>query len=96
MAARSGALTIPVGIRGSFKALPRTKFLPRPYPVKVHVGAPIEFPGAPYQGPPPREISDAFTRQVFQEVCRLAGQEDRIALLDERPEAPLAPAARQA
>jgi 1-acyl-sn-glycerol-3-phosphate acyltransferase len=96
MAARSGALTIPVGIRGSFKALPRSKFFPRPHPVKFHVGAPIEFPGAPYDGPPPRDISNAFTREVFEAVCRLAGQEERIALLDEGPEPATVKSAQQA
>jgi 1-acyl-sn-glycerol-3-phosphate acyltransferase len=74
MAARSGAPVVPIGLRGSFETLPRDRKIPPRVPVSVHVGEPIHFAGAPYQGPPPRAESVAFQDKVLEEICRLAGQ----------------------
>lgn len=82
IAATSGAPVVPVGIRGSYEAIPRTRRFPRPARVTVHVGEPLVFPGSPHDGPPPRAESRQFLRTVFEQVCRLADQEDRIGLFD--------------
>src|SRR5262249_34040197 len=49
IAARSGAPVLPLGIRGAFESLPRSKRLPRPSRVTIHVGSVIRLDGAPYR-----------------------------------------------
>lgn len=75
MAARTGAPVVPVGIRGSFESLPRTRSFPRPTKITVHYGEPRWFPGSPMSGPPPREASVAFQQQVFDDILRLSGRQ---------------------
>lgn len=74
MAARSGAPVVPVGIRGNFDTLPKHGTFPRPTRVTIHVGEPRRFPGAPPAGFPSRQQSRQFLEEVFEDVCRLAGQ----------------------
>jgi 1-acyl-sn-glycerol-3-phosphate acyltransferase len=78
IAALSGAPVLPLGIRGNYRSLPRHRRFPRPVRVRVHVGEPMVFPGSPTNGPPPRTESVAFQVELLREICRLAGQEDRI------------------
>jgi hypothetical protein len=77
IAAASGAPVIPVGVRGAFESLPRTKRFPMPRKITVRVGASLAFPGSPCQDP---SFSDLvmFRDRAFCEVCRLSGQEERI------------------
>jgi 1-acyl-sn-glycerol-3-phosphate acyltransferase len=74
VAAASAAPVVPVGIRGGFEVLPRTRRIPKPGSVSLHVGTPLEFPGAPLPEPP-LELVRSFRREVYERVCRLAGQE---------------------
>lgn len=76
IAARSGAPVVPVGIRGSFRSLPRHRRVPRPVRVTVHVGHPLLYPGAPSQGCPAPDESLHFQDAVFREVRRLVGEAD--------------------
>jgi 1-acyl-sn-glycerol-3-phosphate acyltransferase len=78
IAARSGAPVVPLGLRGNHDALPRHRRFPRPKRVTVVAGAPLSFPGAPHRRPPPRVESLRFQERLLREVCRLAGQEERI------------------
>ena len=71
----SGAPILPVGVRGSFESLPRTRRIPRPSRITFHVGEPLVFPGSPHVELP--DFRD-FQQEVFEQVCKLAGQEDRI------------------
>ena len=75
MAARTGAPVVPVGIRGSFESLPRTRKFPRPSKITVHYGEPRVFPGSPMTGPPPRAESVAFQQQIYDDVLRLSARE---------------------
>lgn len=75
IAARSGVPVVPVGLRGSFRALPRTQLVPRPATIKIHVGKPMTFPGSPIDGPPPRDVATEFSDRVYHEILRLAGQD---------------------
>ncbi len=77
MAALSGAPVLPVALRGNHDALPRGRVVPRRRPVALHVGTPRVFPGAPSDEPSFRDV-EAFTTGLMEEICRLAGQEDRI------------------
>src|SRR5262245_54653376 len=43
IAARAGVPIVPVGVRGAFEAFPRDARLPRPHPVRVTYGAPLEI-----------------------------------------------------
>jgi 1-acyl-sn-glycerol-3-phosphate acyltransferase len=81
VAAHTGAPIIPVGVRGAFESIPRSKRFPRPGTIDVRVGAPIVFPDFPLAGPIPRHRLVECLDQVLLEVCRLAGQEDRFAVL---------------
>ncbi|RMG45319.1 MAG: 1-acyl-sn-glycerol-3-phosphate acyltransferase [Acidobacteria bacterium] len=74
IAALSGAPVLPVAIRGAYEAFPKTARVPRPREVKVHVGVPLVFEGAPWPTPPPRELAERFRTRVFEEIRRLAGQ----------------------
>jgi len=75
IAARSGAPVLPVGLRGSFEALPRHRRLPRFCRVTVHVGETLRFPGAPVEGTVSREAIRGFLDRLRAEIARLAGQE---------------------
>jgi 1-acyl-sn-glycerol-3-phosphate acyltransferase len=44
IAARAGVPIVPVGVRGAFEAFPRDARLPRPHPVRVAYGTPLEIP----------------------------------------------------
>jgi 1-acyl-sn-glycerol-3-phosphate acyltransferase len=77
MAALSGAPVLPVALRGNDLALPRGRIVPRRRPVEVHVGELRFFGDAPVAAPDFRRI-EAFTTAVMEEICRLAGQEDRV------------------
>lgn len=78
MAALSGAPVIPVALRGNSDALPRGRVVPRRRPVALHVGEPRVFRDAPLDEPAFRDV-EAFTLGLMEEICALAGQEDRIA-----------------
>lgn len=75
VAARTGAPVVPVGIRGSFESLPRTRRLPRPSKITIHYGEPRYFPHAPVSGPPPRAASVAFQQLIFDDILRLSGRQ---------------------
>jgi 1-acyl-sn-glycerol-3-phosphate acyltransferase len=45
-ARQAGVPVYPIGIRGAFEAWPRERRLPRPRPIAVRVGAPLD-PSAP-------------------------------------------------
>jgi len=42
LASRAGVPIVPAAIAGSFEAWPRSQILPRPHPIRVHFGKPIE------------------------------------------------------
>lgn len=42
IAARAGVPIVPVGVRGAFEAFPRDARLPRPHPVRVAYGTPLD------------------------------------------------------
>jgi 1-acyl-sn-glycerol-3-phosphate acyltransferase len=92
LAAKSGAPVIPVGIRGAFESLPRSRRLPRRGRVRVEVGRPLRFPDSPRDDPPPRSDVREFRDRLFAEVCRLAGRERSLSrsLVPER-ESPTPP-----
>lgn len=73
IAARSGAPVMPVGIRGAHRSLPRHRLVPKPTRVRVHVGEPVRFPGAPLDDPLPSALR-AFQNDLHDRVARLAGQ----------------------
>ncbi len=75
LARRSGAPVIPVGIRGTDRAMPRGAALPRPVRVSVHYGEPIAYV-APGEGAGPAAIRAAdlaFTESLMLRIRELAG-----------------------
>lgn len=75
MAGRSGAPVLPLGVRGAFESLPRSRRLPLPRRVTVHVGRPVVLEGAPYADAIPEQVANRFMRQIVEEVARLAGRD---------------------
>lgn len=73
LAARTGALVVPVGIRGTHELFPRGARLPRPGAVRVRFGRPIDFSRAPSTRP--RDM----TRVIMTSIADL---------LDDRSSAP--------
>jgi 1-acyl-sn-glycerol-3-phosphate acyltransferase len=78
LAARSGAPVIPVGIRGAFESLPRSRKLPKRGTVTLQVGRPRTFPGSPREDGLPKPVLREFRDTLFAEVCRLAGREEEL------------------
>lgn len=79
IAARSGVPVIPLGIRGAFESLPRSRRFPKPGEIRITVGRPRRFPGSPHASTPDKRIVREFRDQLFREVCRLAGQPARVS-----------------
>ncbi|MGH3493383.1 MAG: lysophospholipid acyltransferase family protein [Sciscionella sp.] len=70
----TGALVVPVGLRGTEQLLPRGKKIPRPADVTVRFGAPLDF--SRYDGmaesPPVRR---SVTDEIMYAISELSGQE---------------------
>ena len=64
LAARTGAVVVPVGISGSAAAMPKGKKLPRPVKVSVVVGDPIDPPPRSERGRVARSQVHALTEQL--------------------------------
>jgi 1-acyl-sn-glycerol-3-phosphate acyltransferase len=75
IAARSGAPVLPVGIRGAFESMPRHRAVPRPSRVRIHVGEPLAFPGAPFPDDPGADAVRAFRDVVFERIRGLSDQQ---------------------
>ena len=73
VAAASGAPVLPVGIRGAYESLPRSRRFPRPSRVRVVVGEPVLFPGAPLERPG-REAIEAFNAELMRQLTELSGK----------------------
>jgi 1-acyl-sn-glycerol-3-phosphate acyltransferase len=69
LAVLSGAPVVPVFVRGSGRAWPRGRSLPRPAKVRVTFGAPLRFerPG----GADKKEYYDSVSRQLMAAIARL-------------------------
>ena len=67
LALRSGAPIVPVGIRGSARAWPHGRSLPRPAPVRVHVGPALEVEA----GRPGREAVDRTVERIRTALAEL-------------------------
>ncbi len=75
IAAMSGAAVMPVGIRGAFESLPRTRILPKRVRVRIHLGEPLRFPGALVGGSLDRDAAAGFVERLRGAVSNLSGQE---------------------
>ncbi|MCI0585072.1 MAG: 1-acyl-sn-glycerol-3-phosphate acyltransferase [Chloroflexi bacterium] len=58
LAARSGALVIPVALIGTREVMPVGSLLPRPHPVRVVIGKPLRFAARSGRRPTRQEIDD--------------------------------------
>jgi 1-acyl-sn-glycerol-3-phosphate acyltransferase len=72
IAARTRAPVVPVGIRGGYESIPRTRRVPRLSRVTVHVGRPIVFEGETDGGVPTTAQIQAFNEELFARISRLA------------------------
>lgn len=73
IAARSGAPVVPVGIRGAYGAFPRHRRVPRPKRVRVVLGEPMVFPGAPDERPD-RDAIEQFNARLRKQMARLSAR----------------------
>jgi len=74
MALEAGVPVIPVGITGTFEAMPYHRKIPRPYPVIVRFGAPLTFERY-REMPGDRFLYRAVTDEIVYEIMMLSGQE---------------------
>jgi 1-acyl-sn-glycerol-3-phosphate acyltransferase len=73
-AARSGAPVLPLGIRGGFESLPRSRRIPRPTRVTIHVGEILQFADGPISGRASQAEIRKFNEDLEKEIRRLAGK----------------------
>ena len=73
LALESGAPVLPVAMVGTRKMLPQGKCVPRPTPIEVRIGKPMEF-GHLSDGPPAK-ARRAIADQVTAAIAELSGQE---------------------
>ncbi|MDG3002171.1 lysophospholipid acyltransferase family protein [Paludisphaera mucosa] len=71
LVSRAGVPVVPAGVAGTFRAWPRGRLLPRPYPVRVHYGAPI-LP-TDLEGLEPRAVT-ALIRERIAACIEIARQ----------------------
>ena len=69
LAVQSGATVVPAYVRGSGRAWPRGRRLPRPVKVVVTFGAPLRFPRA--TGPDRKAQYEAASRQMMAAIADL-------------------------
>jgi 1-acyl-sn-glycerol-3-phosphate acyltransferase len=74
MALEAGVPVIPVGITGTFEAMPYNRKVPRPHPVVVRFGAPLSFDRY-REMPGDRFLYRAVTDEIVYEIMMLSGQE---------------------
>jgi len=74
MALEAGVPVIPVGITGTFEAMPYHRKFPRPYPVIIRFGAPLTFERY-REMPGDRFLYRAVTDEIVYEIMMLTGQE---------------------
>ena len=76
-AALTGVPVVPAALHGSFDVLPRDRRWPRPGRIELRIGPPRTFPSPASATPDPGAVRD-FVGDVMGDLCRLAGQPDRI------------------
>ena len=74
MALETGVPVIPVGITGTFAAMPYNRKVPRPHRVVVRFGAPLSFERY-REMPGDRFLYRAVTDEIVYEIMMLSGQE---------------------
>ena len=74
MALEAGVPVIPVGITGTFEAMPYHRKIPRPHPVIVRFGRPLTFERY-REMPGDRFLYRAVTDEIVYEIMMLTGQE---------------------
>ena len=73
LAIRTGAPVVPIGLRGTREVLPPHGWLPRPGPVEVRFGPPLDFRHLQGRDMQPSELRTA-TDAVMSEILSLSGQ----------------------
>jgi 1-acyl-sn-glycerol-3-phosphate acyltransferase len=76
-AAFTGLPVVPAALVGSYDVLPRSRRWPRPGRIELRIGPPRSYPGRVSSTPDPVLVRD-FVGDVMEDLCRLAGQEDRV------------------
>jgi cytidylate kinase len=71
LAARTGAVVVPIGIGGSDRVMPLGSRVPRPVKVRIVVGTPIHPPARTASGRVPRSQVRAMTEQLLAELQRV-------------------------
>lgn len=90
-AALTGAPVVPAALRGTYDVLPRDRHWPRPGRIELRIGSPRVFPAPASAAPDPGAVRD-FVGDVMEDLCRLAGQPERIDAVRPRVAVDLGPA----
>ncbi len=73
MAHRTNAQVLPIGIRGAAEALPKGSTFPKPRPLTVRIGQPVDV-GAELPAKASLDDYDALAERIRQRVIALMGQ----------------------
>lgn len=71
LVSRAGVPVVPAGVAGTFSAWPRGRLFPRPYPIRVHYGPPIN--PSDLEGLEPRAVT-ALIRDRIADCIEVARQ----------------------
>jgi 1-acyl-sn-glycerol-3-phosphate acyltransferase len=89
-AALTGVPVVPAALHGSYDVLPRDRRWPRPGRIELRIGPPRVFPAPASAAPDPCAVRD-FVGDVMEDLCRLAGQTDRVDAVRPRVAVDLGP-----
>jgi len=82
LAARAGVPVVPAGIAGTFEVWPRSSFLPRPHPVHVHYGPPLQ--PAELESLSADDLLDLLHKSLDQAATEARDRLDRTLCRDSR------------
>ena len=79
LAARTGAVIVPIGVGGTEASMPKGKKIPRPVKVRLVVGAPLRAPERSASGRTPRRQVHELTERLRGELQRLFDESQALA-----------------
>jgi 1-acyl-sn-glycerol-3-phosphate acyltransferase len=74
IASRTGVPVVALGIRGSFRSLPRTRRVPRPTRVTIHVDPPVTYAQVTGRSRPSKPGHAEFTDYLHRRTLDLSGE----------------------
>jgi 1-acyl-sn-glycerol-3-phosphate acyltransferase len=86
LASRAGVPVVPAGIAGTFEAWPRGRRFPRPHPIHLHYGTPLQ--PAELDGLPPDQVLALLHERLEASAREARRRLDRTRLIRARADSP--------